>query len=263
MLESNLYKSNAFVTLTYADNDQRTLEPKHLTDWLKRFRKATYPNLIRYYACGEYGDETFRPHYHAALFNYPTCRQEKTQYRNGLLRCCPECHLVSETWGRGNVMLGTLGTESAQYISGYVTKKMTKKDDPRLEPGMHPEFARMSLRPGIGADFVPEIASTMLEFNLEKRPDDVPSSLAHGKRKLPLGRYLKKRLRQHIGRDVLAPPSSFEEQFKEMQDVYARSIAAQKTGEEISPKKILIKDGNQKVLQMEAKQRIFKKGKTL
>lgn len=133
---------------------------------------------------------------------------------------------------------------------------MTAKDDPRLE-GRHPEFARMSLKPGIGGDFTWEIASTMLEFNLEKREGDVPSSLAHGTSRKGLGRYLTQRLRKQIGRDEKAPRNAERE--AEMLAVYERS----KTSPEVSVKKILVKDGDQKVRQMEARQKIFRKDKPI
>lgn len=112
--------------------------------------------------------------------------------------------MVGETWGHGDIDLGMLETSSAQYISGYVTKKMTMRDDYRLN-GREPEFARMSLRPGLGADMMHEVASTLLQFNLEQTQVDVPSTLRHGSREMPLGRYLTKRLRKLTGRDEKAP----------------------------------------------------------
>ena len=159
MLEANLNTENAFVTLTYSDQtlpltSQKlpTLDRKDLDDWLKRFRSTISPLKIRFYGVGEYGDETQRPHYHVALFGYPPCKYGMSRYRH-YVNCCPNCDLIRDTWKKGNIFLGTLETESAQYIAGYVTKKMTSKSDPRLE-GRKPEFAAMSRKPGIGADFM-------------------------------------------------------------------------------------------------------------
>jgi len=80
LLELEKHEFNTFLTLTYDDvhlpGDQ-SLQPKHLTDFFKRLRKKVeYP--IRYYAVGEYGEETERPHYHIALFGHPNCKYGRT-----------------------------------------------------------------------------------------------------------------------------------------------------------------------------------------
>lgn len=263
MLEAALREDNSFVTLTYDDEHlvRETLEPNHVKDWLKRLRSRISPLRVRYYLVGEYGDETGRPHYHAALFGFPTCRFEKTQYRNGLLRCCTQCELVRDTWGFGNVFLGTLEINSAQYVAGYVTKKMTRFDDPRLKVGQHPEFARMSLRPGIGGDFMHEVASTHMQFNLDKSQADVPSALRHGKRVLPLGRYLRKRLRKFVGKNEKISQEAFDQVQADMRSLYEG--AKLHSPDTVSPKERLVKLGNQKVLQMEAKAKIFKSRKKI
>lgn len=222
MLEATLHQENSFCTLTYSTDyagPSASLEPKHLQDFLKRLRKAIAPRLIRYYAVGEYGDVTFRPHYHLALFNYPTCQFGRSRYR--LLNrktCCAACDLIRDTWGMGHIDLGTLEPKSAQYIAGYVTKKMTHRSDPRLE-GREPEFARMSLRPGLGRDYIYEAASTFLQFNLETTQVDVPSTLRHGKKELPLGSYLVRKFRQDVGRDVKAPKEVLDRMDAEMLEV--------------------------------------------
>lgn len=103
-------------------------------------------------------------------------------------------------------MLGDVTTESAQYVAGYTLKKMTKDDDPRLQRGnsfLHPEFSRKSLKPGLGAGMIPYLAA--IPFSLDPASDDVPSSIAHGKKILPLGRYLRQRWRLHLGREKQMP----------------------------------------------------------
>lgn len=118
----------------------------------------------------------------------------------------------------------------------------------------------MSLRPGIGADFVPEVASALMEFNLEESQADVPSALRHGSRILPLGRYLRGRLRQHVGKDKNAPQSTLDQMAAEMHPL---RIAAKTDKEAITLKAQIIKAGDQKVRQIETRNRIHKKGKTL
>lgn len=216
-----MYEDNAFVTLTYDDEhlpktmeERATLDPLDLQNWLKRLRKAVAPTRIRFYAVGEYGDETFRPHYHAIIFNLPSCRygQTRAHLKGG---CCGSCELVRGTWEFGKIYLGTVEESSAQYVCGYVTKKMTRTDDPRLE-GRWPEFSRMSLKPGIGADFMHEFASSFLQFNLDETQGDVPVTLRHGRRELPLGRYLRMKARKYIGRDEKTPAEVLETIAEEM-----------------------------------------------
>lgn len=226
MLEAQMHKDNCFLTLTYNDKNLPilasslkspsgssetqslpTLIPEHLRDFLKRLRKRHAPNRLRFYAVGEYGEQEFRPHYHAALFNFPNCERGQTGLGKVNPRwdnCCSICRMVGDTWGKGNIYLGTLENDSAQYVAGYVTKKMTNRQDPRLK-GREPEFARMSNRPGIAADFMWESASAHLQFNLEHREPDVPVALRHGHRLLPLGRYLRGKYRKYIGRDEKTP----------------------------------------------------------
>jgi len=72
MHEAKCYDENCFVTLTY-DNDHLppdgSLNHKHFQDFMKRLRKHYSGRTIRYYMCGEYGENMGRPHYHAVFFN--------------------------------------------------------------------------------------------------------------------------------------------------------------------------------------------------
>lgn len=123
-------------------------------------------------------------------------------------------------------MLGTLEQLSANYIAGYVTKKMSMYDDPRLLRAdgsrLHPEFARMSLRPGIGATAMDEVASELMRFNFDTSQADVPSALRHGKKELPLGRYLRQQLRMKIGKDKNTPKEVQLQRSSEMSAMFPR-----------------------------------------
>lgn len=168
------------------------------------------PERLRYFLVGEYGDKTQRPHYHAALFNYPQCEFGGSRYSDTKINCCPHCDLIRSTWSHGHIYLGELTPESASYVCGYVTKKLTsKKQD--AENGRLPEFHRQSNRPGIGANLMDDVASSLL-YNpgVLAQLGDVPSSLRHGSTELPLGRYLKRRLRQRCGLSPDAPKITLE-----------------------------------------------------
>lgn len=211
MLEAAQYTDNAFVTLTYAPEHEpalRSLNPEHTRNWLKRLRFTLAPHRFRFYLVGEYGEKSQRPHYHAALFNVPTCTRVGDVHRPPAHKCCDPCKLVQNSWPWGHVFLGSLETDSAQYVAGYVTKKMTAKDDPRLN-GRHPEFSRQSNKNGgLGYAAMHELASQILALNLDTSQGDVPSSLRHGSRQLPLGRYLRRKLRLMIGKEENAPPEA-------------------------------------------------------
>lgn len=110
---------------------------------------------------------------------------------------------------------------------------MTGRDDDRLN-GRHPEFARMSLRPGIGADFVPLVAGQLYHLYVQgysfldftDSQGDVPSALRHGSRLLPLGRYLRRRLRKEVGLDEKAPCEAqiaYKKEMRVLQE-YAHSL---------------------------------------
>lgn len=208
MLEAMQHEVSSFVTLTYSDGtvpQDGSLRPGDLQKWLKRLRKRV--GFIRFFAVGEYGDRTMRPHYHAALFGLGSCL--KPWHPKGKECPCPNCSVVRETWGFGHVMCAELNVRTAQYITGYVAKKFTRPDNPALG-GRHPEFARMSLRPGIGAGAVPDVASVLMQWKLEESQVDVPVALRHGAKELPLGRYLRRLLRLQVGLDENAPPEVIE-----------------------------------------------------
>ncbi|AXH77387.1 MAG: replication initiator protein [Microviridae sp.] len=221
-LESCTHAASSFITLTYSDENipsDRSLVPGHTALWLKRLRKAVYPTKLRYFLVGEYGEETWRPHYHAAIFGLGL---EYSQ-------------VFESTWGLGHVHTGDLTQHSASYIAGYVTKKLTSSDDPRLG-GKHPEFARMSLNPGIGANAVPVLANALNDrFGAARIADlgDVPGSFRHGGKSLPLGRYLTQKLRDETGVEK-GHAKQLLENLEEMRVLRERA-GSQKSFEAIAP----------------------------
>ena len=66
-----------FITLTYNDLciPPCGLLKEHVQLFMKRLRKRLsddgYDCNIRFFLCGEYGKNTFRPHYHLLLWNFP------------------------------------------------------------------------------------------------------------------------------------------------------------------------------------------------
>lgn len=260
MLEATQHEHNCFLTLTY-DNDHLpsdgSLDPKHLSDFLKRLRYHYSDLTIRYFACGEYGDDSWRPHYHLAVFGLPTCERGQSRYDKGGLKCCHRCSDVRKIWGYGNVYLGVLEPHSAQYVSGYVVKKMTHRQDMRLN-GRHPEFARMSLKPGIGANAMVDVASDMLAHRSVGTLD--VSELGYGKTSRPLGRYLTKKLRAYRGLDEKAPQSVLDKVQAEMHPV---RMAARSSKDDPSVKSQYLKAQAPRLRSFEARRKLYHRRKTL
>lgn len=267
MLEAAQYKSNCFVTLTYDKEhlpNDGSLRPEHFRNFLKRLRFNIAPARLRYFGVGEYGDNSFRPHYHLALFNYPGCRYGLSRYGRDCHSCCTACDTIRDTWGNGFVGVGTLTSDSAQYLAGYVTKKMTGKDDERLA-GRYPEFARMSLKPGIGASATWELADYYLTWG--KNQPDVPGALRHGRRILPLGRYLRRLTRARAGlSDGSAPQATLDEQKARLQTLWSAAVAiapGNRSLQELNFGNLITKAYEGKANALANRSRIFKKRNTL
>lgn len=261
-----MHGDTAFVTLTYAEENVPktkdglgTLDLRDYQLWMKRLRVRVAPLKLRFYLVGEYGDDTWRPHYHAALFGVKSCVFGNSAFAPRQPCSCFSCDLLRSTWGLGYVAVGRLEAESAQYLAGYVTKKMTRRDDARLQ-GRYPEFARMSLRPGIGAGAVSKIGEVHVAYNVVARIGDVASGLRHGKRIMPLGRYLRGRLRSVLGVPEGSRSAFVDEMEKEM---LALRLSVRDDPENVSVKEALVKRGSAKVARMVARSKIFKGRKVL
>lgn len=219
--ESMDHDFNSFLTCTYDDDHlpqefvhpdtgeifaAGTLSPLDHELFLKRLRVNAQRKLdlqFRFFGVGEYGEKSQRPHYHYCLFGFPPCpaRGARMVGRRFISCKCSICSLVSESWGAGNIFLGDFTLDSAQYVAGYVTKKLTSdksKFQSDILQGRYPEFARSSRRPGIGANFVHRISSLLQPYG----PFDinnVPRVLSHGNKLLPLGRYMQDKLYESLG----------------------------------------------------------------
>lgn len=164
--EAACHDQNSFITLTYNDDwlPRRpcTLVPEHLQAFLKRLRERVRSQTgkrIRFYACGEYGDENWRPHYHALIFGYEFPDKQLWKERGGVRSYVSR--ELEEIWGMGFCTVGEVTVESAAYTARYVMKKVGGDQSEfyysELDPytgelvPILPEFSRMSLKPGIGA----------------------------------------------------------------------------------------------------------------
>lgn len=119
-LESLEYETNLFITLTYA-YDKKTLSKRDLQLFIKRLRDK-FPN-IRYFACGEYGETTHRPHYHVLLFNCDSISFTSTGKRS-LSGYYFKSPVIENAWSHGLVDIGEVSRESIGYVARYTQKKV-------------------------------------------------------------------------------------------------------------------------------------------
>jgi len=151
------------------------------------------------------------------------------------------------------VFLGELSVQSANYIAGYVVKKLTSWWDESLQ-GRAPEFARMSRKPGIGVTAMDAVAESMLAYRGKIELNDVPATLRHGKAEHPLGRFLRRKLRELNGLDPNVPKEVQLQAAREMLPVQALAVTTGK-----SQKEIVVEVSKGQVAKSKAKADIFKK----
>lgn len=145
-LELQKHDKAVWTTLTY---DKSTLPPtldrRHLQLYIKRLRyELGTARPLRFFACGEYGEQNGRPHFHAILYGL------------GL----EDRSLVEDAWGMGRVRTYAANPANIAYTAGYSSKKVgwvKAEIHDRVDPDTgevyrwQPPFLQMSRRPGIGA----------------------------------------------------------------------------------------------------------------
>ena len=155
MHEEQLHDESCFLTLTYNDENlpaNGSLVKEHFQKFMKRLRKAYDDKSIRYFHCGEYGDQLQRPHYHACLFgiDFPDKRLLSLNRGNHLY----ESPRLTKIWGHGHCSIGTLTFESAAYVARYVCKKITGPGAEEYYGDRIPPYVTMSRRPAIGREWL-------------------------------------------------------------------------------------------------------------
>lgn len=127
MHEASEYDDNCFITVTYNDKNlpsDHSLNHDHFQRFMKRLRKQIAPTKIRFFMCGEYGDDTWRPHYHALIFNYNFPDKIRTQI-NAVDNPSYISEQLTKLWPYGNHLINELTYDTAAYVARYVTKKVT------------------------------------------------------------------------------------------------------------------------------------------
>lgn len=190
MNEAQMHLVNSFITLTYSE-EHYTPTLDH-TDWQKfmyRLRAAHGPT--RFFMCGEYGDQNGRPHFHAILFG-------RTFQRNRAVGTnIYESDELNRLWPWGMASHGEVTYQSAAYCARYNLKKITgpMADEHykrvNLETGeiitVKPEYARMSLKPGIGYTWI-------MKYHREVYNNNRDAIIQQGGKQQPTPRYYDQQL---------------------------------------------------------------------
>lgn len=170
-----------FVTLTYDDAhlpEDKSLRYSDFQLFMHRLRNR-YEG-VRFFMCGEYGDNYGRPHYHAILFNYVP--DDCKYYRREGKLVLYQSPSLAELWGLGFVSVGAVTRHSASYVARYSLKKLSGPMAADVYGGRVPPFAKMSLKPGIGFEW-------FMKFYADVFPHD--NVVIEGK-KFPVPRYYRK-----------------------------------------------------------------------
>jgi hypothetical protein len=151
----------SFITLTYSDEylpDDLSVHKEHLQKFFKRLRKAIYPSKIRYFACGEYGTKTQRPHYHAIVFGLSLCDYDRRLVK----RCWKYCDWSVPAINQR--AFGLAEVDSIRYVAQYIDKKFTGDlaTAEYEDKGREPVFRLMSL--GLGRQFLEKNREQLTEL---------------------------------------------------------------------------------------------------
>lgn len=161
MHEASQWRENCFVTLTYADENLppgHSLHHAHFQQFMRRLRKRR--GTVRFYMCGEYGDQLDRPHYHACLFG-TDFHDRKPQGKSASGQVFYSSGELTDLWPHGFSTVQDLTRSSAGYTARYIMQKQLGKTSEETYRRVNPETGEitpitppynvMSKKPGIGA----------------------------------------------------------------------------------------------------------------
>lgn len=183
-----------FITLTYntdnvpyTEDGRQTICKRDIQLFIKRLRQcqarqinSTSSGKIKYYAVGEYGGHTRRPHYHLILFN-------------------ASVQAIEDAWTLGKIHYGTVTTESVGYTLKYMSK--TSRIGIHYKDTRTPQFALMSQ--GLGASY---LTPTMIKWHKQDllHRNFVTSQEGY---KVSMPRYYKLKLYSLLEQEKLANES--------------------------------------------------------
>jgi len=136
-----------FVTLTFDDDHcPPMLDYSIFQKFLKRLRKKA---SFRFMGCGEYGTETFRPHFHGILFGLSL--GDRVAYKKSGDNMLYNSATLSSAWPFGHAVTADVTPDSIAYVSRYTLGKAygDKAEDRYFLPDAETNF--------ILTDYTPEM----------------------------------------------------------------------------------------------------------
>lgn len=125
---------------------------------------------FKYYLVSEYGEQTFRPHYHCLIFFREAVNFDKIQ------------DVINQTWKKGFIYIGSIEQASIHYCTHHhITKGLTPD-------GLNPTFTLMSRRPAIAYDYIEQ------RGNYHRQSPELSYVTYDGGQKQVLPRYLKTKI---------------------------------------------------------------------
>lgn len=167
LAELSYWDKSVFLTLTYSDEylpSDHSLHKEHLQKFFKRLRFYS-DGPLKYYACGEYGDNKAnvdygtglgRPHYHAIIFGVGADKHSKALVKASW-RFCDWSNFAEDK------VFGQVTYDSCRYVSDYIFKKYSGElaDEVYLSKGCEIPFKIQSQ--GLGLRYCLDNAEQLKE----------------------------------------------------------------------------------------------------
>nr|QJB18791.1 MAG: replication initiator protein [Microvirus sp.] len=208
-----------FITLTYDDQhipDYNSLIKKDLQNFFKRLRKNLGERKIKYFACGEYGTTTDRPHYHAIIYGMSLLPGDK----NIIMSTWKNCDWQNRSIKKNS--FGLAEQHSIEYVAGYIHSKLTGElaDQEYKQQNREPVFRILSL--GIGLKYALENKEKILKDKCLKQKG----------KELALPRYYLKKLEVDTSEFKSKAIERDCEETEKLTGIYVQNIDLYKSGNE-------------------------------
>ncbi len=191
-----------FVTVTYNDhwlpsNKEGTvasLRYSEIQEFTRKLKKEQ--KQMKYFTAAEYGSTTGRPHYHLIMINYLMPNDLKPITADGYQKNLFWSATITKTWKKGNVIIAPATAGSAEYVTGYVVKKMGHDWKGRPEK-LGIENERHTMSPGLALPAWKKWIKEAIDngandaVNIDSRTEPIPD-------------YFKYKTRRELGHQVPA-----------------------------------------------------------